>query len=177
MARLLIMGASGGIGLETVKAALAAGHAVRAFARSANKIAIDDPFLEKVDGDATDPAAVTAALAGQDGVIQSLGVPLNPDTVLRGTQLFSQATRVLVDAMGRPGPERLIVVTGFGAGDSRMALGPLAILTGGRETACRALIDPKAWRPGTISRVAVAAFIIAHLDDAAYIRQTPELIS
>ncbi|MCJ2043079.1 hypothetical protein MKK58_00725 [Methylobacterium sp. J-078] len=32
------MGASQGIGLETVKAALAAGHRVRAFARSAARI-------------------------------------------------------------------------------------------------------------------------------------------
>jgi hypothetical protein len=34
---------SQGIGLETVKAALAAGHRVRAFARSAGKIDLSDP--------------------------------------------------------------------------------------------------------------------------------------
>ena len=40
MATILIIGASKGIGLETVKAALAAGHTVRAFARSAAGIQI-----------------------------------------------------------------------------------------------------------------------------------------
>ena len=35
MAKVLIIGASRGIGLETVKAALLAGHNVRALARSA----------------------------------------------------------------------------------------------------------------------------------------------
>lgn len=125
MARLTIFGASNGIGLETVKAALATGHAVRAVARSASRIEIDDPFLEKSDADARDAAAVEAALAGSDCVVQSLGVPLTPDTVLSGTRLFSEATRTLVDGMHRSGPRRLIVVTGIGAGDSRDALGPL----------------------------------------------------
>ena len=40
MARVLIIGASRGIGLETVKAALAAGHSVRGLARSAQRIPV-----------------------------------------------------------------------------------------------------------------------------------------
>ncbi len=212
MARLLVIGASSGIGLETVKAALAAGHTVRAFSRSASKIAIDDAYLEKVDGDAQDAASVTRALNGQDGVIQSLGVALTPQTVISGTWLFSDATRILVDAMTAHGPQRLVVVTGISAGNSREALGPLAalafqlslrriyddkdvqemivqkskldwtivrpgFLTNGTETTCRALLDPKEWRSGPVSRAACAQFIIKHLNDPAYIRQTPLLIA
>jgi short chain dehydrogenase len=41
VATVLIIGASRGIGLETVKAALEAGHSVRALARSARRIPID----------------------------------------------------------------------------------------------------------------------------------------
>jgi NAD(P)-dependent dehydrogenase (short-subunit alcohol dehydrogenase family) len=40
MAKLLVVGASRGIGLETVNAALLAGHSVRALARSAARIPI-----------------------------------------------------------------------------------------------------------------------------------------
>jgi NAD(P)-dependent dehydrogenase (short-subunit alcohol dehydrogenase family) len=54
MAKLLVIGASRGIGLETVKAALLAGHSVRALARSAASISIQNPNLEKVSGDALD---------------------------------------------------------------------------------------------------------------------------
>jgi uncharacterized protein YbjT (DUF2867 family) len=216
MARILIIGASQGIGLAAVSAALAAGHTVRAFARSAHKIAIDDAYLEKVDGDARDPAAVTAALNGQDAVIQSLGVSLSPETIFSGTRLFSDATRILVDAMSAGmssnGPQRLIAVTGIGAGRSRDHLGPLAgaafqltlrriyddkdvqemiiqrsqlewtivrpgFLNNGTDTTCRALLDPKDWQPGPVSRAACAAFIVAHVMDAAFVRQTPLLIA
>jgi NAD(P)-dependent dehydrogenase (short-subunit alcohol dehydrogenase family) len=52
VAKVLIIGASRGIGLETLKAALRAGHSVRAFARSARRIRIDDPKLEKIPSDA-----------------------------------------------------------------------------------------------------------------------------
>ena len=43
MSTVLIVGASRGIGYETVKLALNAGHSVRALARSANTIRLLDP--------------------------------------------------------------------------------------------------------------------------------------
>jgi len=52
MARVLIIGASKGIGLETTRQALEAGHQVRALARSAAGIGLSDPKLEKVRGNA-----------------------------------------------------------------------------------------------------------------------------
>jgi putative NADH-flavin reductase len=213
MARLLIIGASQGIGLESVKAALKAGHTVRAFARSADKIALDDPYLEKLNGDALDATAMSHALNGQDVVIQCLGVAISPETILSGTRLFSQATRILVDATtAQAGTKRLIVVTGIGAGNSRDHIGPLyraafqlslariyedkdtqemiiqrspldwtivrpGFLTNATASICRALLDPNDWRAGSVSRAAVAAFIIGHVNDDAYLRQTPLLIA
>jgi nucleoside-diphosphate-sugar epimerase len=119
MATVLVIGASRGIGLATVRALLAAGHTVRALARRARDIAIEDARLEKLDGDALDRATVDRALAGVDAVIQCLGVAFTPEALLKGTTLFSKATRILVDAMRAGGVRRLVVVTGFGAGDSR----------------------------------------------------------
>ena len=74
MTTVLIIGASRGIGLETVKAALEAGHSVRALARSARRISVDHPKLEKMAGDALEMATVKRALTGVDVVTQSLGV-------------------------------------------------------------------------------------------------------
>lgn len=126
MPKILVIGASQGIGLETVKAALAAGHGVRAFSRSAPRMALDHPNLEKLAGDALSPADVASALPGCDAVVQAIGLPMGRELLL-GTEFFSRATRVLVDAMTRLGPRRLVTVTGFGAGDSRSHLGLYAL--------------------------------------------------
>ena len=119
MTKVLVIGASRGIGLETVKALLAKNQEVRAFARSTATIPLDNERLEKVDGDALDRRDIDRALEGVDAVIQSLGVSFGPQTVLKGTTLFSTSSRVLVDAMRTKGIKRLIAVTGLGAGDSR----------------------------------------------------------
>jgi len=121
MATLLVIGASRGIGLETVQRALAAGHRVRAFARGAAAIDLPQPGLEKVAADALDATAVTAAIEGADAVIQSLGAgeKAAPQVILTGTTIFSRTTRILIDAMHATGVRRLVAVTGLGAGDSR----------------------------------------------------------
>jgi putative NADH-flavin reductase len=119
VATVLVIGASKGIGHEAVKAALEAGHAVRAMARSAGSIRIRNPNLEKISGDALDQTAVKAALEGTDAVVQTLGVAAGPGMMLKPIRLFSDATRVLVTAMKETAVNRLISVTGFGAGDSR----------------------------------------------------------
>jgi putative NADH-flavin reductase len=123
MPTIIIIGASRGIGLEAVKAALTAGYTVRALARSAHTIAVNDARLEKICGDALDMAAIVRALDGVDTVIQALGVPITPMTVLKGTKLFSDASRVLVEAMRIAGVQRLIAVTGLETGDSRGTAG------------------------------------------------------
>ena len=74
MRTVLIIGASKGIGLETVKLALKAGHSVRALSRSVTAIRLHDPKLEKLDGDALDRDTIERALVGVDTVIQTLGV-------------------------------------------------------------------------------------------------------
>jgi NAD(P)-dependent dehydrogenase (short-subunit alcohol dehydrogenase family) len=118
MSTVLIIGASRGIGLETVRIALKAGHSVRAIARSATAIRLDNPKLEKLDGDALDQHAIEHALVGTDAVIQTLGVSPTPERIVGGTRLFSTATRIPVDAMAASAVRRLICVTGLGAGDS-----------------------------------------------------------
>ena len=121
--RVLIIGASKGIGLETTRQALDAGYNVRALARSATGMALSDPNLEKVGGDALKVKDVEAALLGVDVVIQTLGIGLGD--LFRPVHLFSESTRVLVAGMRVRGVKRIICVTGFGAGDSRDSIGLL----------------------------------------------------
>ena len=118
--RVLIIGASRGIGLETTRQALAAGYQVHALARSVEAISLSDSKLTKIRGDALQIRDVERALVGMDAVIQTLGVRFSD--LFRPIHLFSDATRVLIPAMLAQDVKRLICVTGFGAGDSRASI-------------------------------------------------------
>jgi uncharacterized protein YbjT (DUF2867 family) len=122
MSRIVVMGGSRGIGLETVKALLKDGHEVVAFSRGARGLQLNDPTLVKVSGDATSENDVRAALDGADAVVQALGIPLNLQLITGPIDLFSSATQTLISAMEGKGVRRLIAVTGFGAGDSEAAI-------------------------------------------------------
>ena len=50
-------------------------------------------------GDTLEMATVKRALTGIDVVVQSLGVSVGPEIILKPTRFFSKATRVLVTAM------------------------------------------------------------------------------
>ena len=99
MVSVLIIGASRGIGLETVKAALEAGHSVRALARSARRISIDHPKLTKMAGDALEMATVKRALSGVDVVTQSLGVSAGPEIIFEPTRLVSRLEAVMAQVL------------------------------------------------------------------------------
>lgn len=120
--RLLVIGASRGIGAEAVRYALTCGHEVRALARSAG-VPPEEPGLKRITGDATDLADVAPAIEGVDAVLMCLGIPKRAGALARPTTLFSKATEVVLEAMQATGVRRLIAVTGFGAGDSRAAVG------------------------------------------------------
>jgi putative NADH-flavin reductase len=89
---------------------------------------LNDARLKKICGDALAEGAVSQSLNGVDAVIQTLGVPITLETVLRGTKLFSSASRLLVKGMRAAGVRRLITVTGVETGDSRgrARISPLA---------------------------------------------------
>ena len=118
--RVLIIGASRGIGLETARQALEADYGVRAFARSTAANLNSNSSLENIRGDALNVEDVKTALVGVDVVIQTLGVGIGE--LFRPVHLFSEATEILIGAMKTQKVKRLICLTGFGAGDSRASI-------------------------------------------------------
>lgn len=112
--KLLVLGATGATGRLIVAQERSRGHDVVALVRSAGKAGGLDATL--VEGDARDGAALASALHGCDAVVSALGTPMSP---FRKVTLLSEATRSLIVAMQRRGVERLVCITGLGAGDSR----------------------------------------------------------
>lgn len=115
--KITVIGASRGIGRKVVDYALSRGHEVRAVARSAGSMEVADGAFEPIAGDATDPAVLARAVEGADAVILTLGAPRDL-RVLKPTTLFSSTAQALLPVMEAAGIRRLLVVTGFGAGDS-----------------------------------------------------------
>jgi nucleoside-diphosphate-sugar epimerase len=75
--RVTVTGATGTIGMASVKMLIRAGHAVRAFARSAElfKSRQPDDRVEVVEGEVLDRAAVAAALEDADAVVHCVDFP------------------------------------------------------------------------------------------------------
>lgn len=113
--KILILGATGPTGRLIVENAIKQGHQVVALVRSMSKAA-GIAGAELFEGDARDETALTRAIAGCDAVISSLGTPMSP---FREVTLLSKATNALVSVMKRQGVDRLVCITGMGAGDSR----------------------------------------------------------
>jgi putative NADH-flavin reductase len=102
--RLFVLGATGGTGRALTDQALDRGHRVTAFVRSPHKLAAR-PGLALFKGDPRDGAALSAALAGHDAVLSSLGPP-GP----AATTIVSEAARTTVSAMNTAGVRRLLIV-------------------------------------------------------------------
>lgn len=112
--RVLVLGATGGVGRLVVENALKRRHEVTALVRSPEKVGDLASPVTVVTGDALDPRAVANAVTGQSAVIYALGAGN-----VRHTSLFSDSTRVLLTAMTQHAVRRLICVTGVGAGDTK----------------------------------------------------------
>ena len=114
---LIIFGSTGGTGRELVSQGLDQGHRVTAYARDPSKIEdIQHSRLTVVRGDVLDATAVASAVAGNEGILVTIGA--GPAC----TTLREEGTRNIVEAMQTAGVKRLICQSSLGVGDSRANL-------------------------------------------------------
>jgi putative NADH-flavin reductase len=104
--RLLVLGATGGIGKYLLEYATARGHEVTAFARSPQKIALKSGRLRTVSGDLLNADQLAEVLPGHDAVLSAFG----PST-LRRVRTRGQFGEVLSKALERSGVRRALVVS------------------------------------------------------------------
>ncbi len=110
MDKLIIFGATGGVGQHAVRQALSEEYEVTAFVRSPEKVTIEHENLHIVQGDAFDKEAVANAIKGQDMVISTLGTP--KDTELENP--ISKMVQNIVDGMVEHGVSRIVYTASAG---------------------------------------------------------------
>jgi putative NADH-flavin reductase len=71
--KLLILGATGGIGLEIVKQAIDRGHQVTAFVRTPERFKEFDDRIAVIQGDVLNSTDLERALEGKDAVLSGFG--------------------------------------------------------------------------------------------------------
>ncbi|MGH3681383.1 MAG: NAD(P)-dependent oxidoreductase [Natronosporangium sp.] len=127
--KLTVFGASGGIGSQVVRQALAADHQVTAVVRDRARLPVpDQPGLAVVTVPGlTDPELLVPALAGSDVAISGVG-PQSP----RDVRVASSTGRAILAALAQAGVRRFVAV-------SAMPVGPVA---DGESWANRRLLIP-----------------------------------
>lgn len=108
--RLLVTGASGFVGEHIARAALAAGHRVRALCRPSSRRPLGD--MEWVEGDLTDGASLSRAVQGMEAVIHAAAV-LRVERRIRARQrqINVEGTRLLVEAARLAGVSRFVLTS------------------------------------------------------------------
>ncbi|MBX0316237.1 NAD(P)-dependent oxidoreductase [Planococcus glaciei] len=71
--KIIVFGATGGVGKSVVKQAVDNGFEVTAFVRTPSKLEVTHENLNVVQGDAFNPAEVSAAIADHEAVVSCLG--------------------------------------------------------------------------------------------------------
>jgi putative NADH-flavin reductase len=113
--KILIIGATRGIGRCLADQAVETGEQVTVLVRDASRFPDPRPNLRVIRGDVLDQSSVEKAVSGQEVVCIVIGIPPTRKPVT----VFSQGSRNVLDAMKKYGVGRLVCVTGIGAGDSR----------------------------------------------------------
>lgn len=106
---LVVLGATGGTGMEIVRQAVERGHSVTAFVRSPDRL---EPFRGRItvsQGDLLNRAELERALDGSDAVLSGFG-PRLPIAKADANLLRDFAT-VVTAAMPRAGVSRVVVVS------------------------------------------------------------------
>ena len=119
--RLVVLGASGGVGRWVVQHASEAGHSVTAIGRASSTLA-DRPGVNVVRGEITDPAFLETAIAGHQAVISCVGLRRAGKSpfakLLSPADLTTRLASSLTRAMEGQDVRRVVLLSAGGVADS-----------------------------------------------------------
>ncbi len=113
--KLLVIGATRGIGRCLVEQALDEGHTVTTLVRDPGRLPLSHGRLSVIQGDIRDRTAAKRAVEDQDAVCITIGI----QPTRKPVTVFSEGVKNVIEAMTNSTATQLICVTGIGAGDSK----------------------------------------------------------
>jgi putative NADH-flavin reductase len=105
--RLVVLGATGGTGLELVKQALGRGHLVTAFVRSPERLKEFRDRIKIIQGDLLNSASLQEVIQGHDAILSGFG-PRAPRSKAN-SNLLERFALALTTAMQAGGVRRVVV--------------------------------------------------------------------
>lgn len=108
--KIIIFGATGGVGQSVVKQALKDGFEVTAFVRLPTKLEVSHGNLNIIQGDAFNQVEVAAAIAGHDAVVSCLG---SSQGMKKSTELQEMA-KCIVTGMQEHNVKRIVYTASAG---------------------------------------------------------------
>ena len=198
--KIFLLGANGRTGREVLRYALSDGDVVTALVRSEDRLAdVSHRRLEIVVGDPCDPGVLHASLPGHDVVVSVLGPRLPtkaasaiyPESAaaIAETMRRSDVDRLLVTSSALLFPDagllagllrRLMpgIVQAARGMEERIRASGLdwtivrtSLLTNDSELRCRVAPDALPAGGGTVSRSAVARFLLTEAKECSHLRQ------
>jgi hypothetical protein len=131
--KIAVIGPTGNIGSRVVNEALDRGHEVTGIVRDRDRELPEHEHLTRAVADATDPAALAAAVDGHDAVVSAVG-----GTASGNPGVLTPVARALIEALPRAGVKRLFVVGGAGS-----------LMVDGGGTVIEQSWFPDAWKPSS----------------------------
>lgn len=110
--KIVVFGAHGATGKILTQQAVAAGHCVTAVTRRPQSFPFQHERLQVLGADVYDLAAVERAVAGQDAVLSTLGVPFTREPIT----IYSQGIANIMRAMSHTGVRRLACISSSAVG-------------------------------------------------------------
>ncbi len=117
--KIIVFGATGGVGRSVVKQALEQGFEVTAFVRTPDKLKVTGEKLMVVQGDAFHVEQVAAAIAGHDAVVSCLG---SNQGMKKSADLQTMAKNI-VAGMQQHDVKRIVYTASAGINDELPGIG------------------------------------------------------
>lgn len=114
--KILVFGASGGVGQQVVKQGLQKGYTISAFVRNRTTIK-PQKDLSIIQGNVLNDKSVFDAIQGHDVIISALGNKTN-DALWKPNTIISNGLQHIIQGMERHAVKRLLFVASFGVNDN-----------------------------------------------------------